>query len=69
MGSELPDYVKDANAVMKDDFAQWRYGKAPDYAKTRQYWSDSKSTVSTKSVNCPSFQHETDRVIPPQPSG
>jgi len=38
----LPDYVTDANAVMKDDSAAWRYGRAPDYSKTRQVWAESK---------------------------
>lgn len=37
----LPDYVTDADAVMKDDFAKWRYGRAPDYTKTRKIWSES----------------------------
>lgn len=37
----LPDYVLDANAVMKDE-ANWRHGRAPDYTKTRQVWADSK---------------------------
>lgn len=38
----LPDYVTDADAVMKDDFAKWRYGRAPDYTKTRKIWSETK---------------------------
>ncbi len=38
----LPDYVTDANAVMKDDTAKWRHGKAPDYTKTRQVWAESR---------------------------
>ncbi|KAK6078837.1 pathogen-related protein [Seiridium cupressi] len=42
MATGLPDYVLDDNAVMKDDNAKWRYGKAPDYTKTRQIWRDSK---------------------------
>lgn len=37
----LPDYVLDANAVMKDE-AKWRHGKAPDYTKTRQVWENCK---------------------------
>ena len=38
----LPDYVLDPNAVMKDDSAKWRYGRAPDYTKTRKMWSESE---------------------------
>lgn len=37
----LPDYVLDHNAVMKDE-ANWRYGRAPDYTKTRKVWEESK---------------------------
>jgi hypothetical protein len=39
----LPDYVLDDNAVLKDDVASWRYGKAPDYSKTRAFYQDSKT--------------------------
>ncbi|EFQ98969.1 hypothetical protein MGYG_01981 [Nannizzia gypsea CBS 118893] len=31
----LPDYVLDPDAVLKDDI-NWRYGRAPDYSKTRK---------------------------------
>lgn len=37
----LPDYVTDENAVLKDE-ANWRYGRAPDYSKTRAVWKDGK---------------------------
>ena len=37
----LPDYVTDADAVAKDDFAKWRHGRAPDYTKTRKIWTES----------------------------
>ncbi len=36
----LPDYVTDADAVLKDD-VKWRFGRAPDYTKTRQFYEDS----------------------------
>ncbi|EJT75113.1 hypothetical protein GGTG_08951 [Gaeumannomyces tritici R3-111a-1] len=42
----LPDYVTDENAVLKDE-ANWRYGKAPDYSKTRGVWKDSKKMSHT----------------------
>ncbi|KAF2083332.1 hypothetical protein K490DRAFT_20668, partial [Saccharata proteae CBS 121410] len=38
----LPDYVTDPDAVSKDTEARWRYGRAPDYTKTRKVWSESK---------------------------
>jgi hypothetical protein len=37
----LPDYVTDPDAVLKDQ-ANWRYGRAPDYSKTRKVFAESK---------------------------
>jgi hypothetical protein len=37
----LPDYVLDADAVLKDTNVNWRHGRAPDYSKTRKIWSES----------------------------
>ncbi|KAH8847199.1 hypothetical protein MCOR07_004245 [Pyricularia oryzae] len=42
----LPDYVTDENAVTKDK-AKWRYGRAPDYSKTRKIWAESKKSNHT----------------------
>ncbi|KAI0439653.1 hypothetical protein F4803DRAFT_530375 [Xylaria telfairii] len=39
----LPDYMTDANAVLKDADAKWRYNRPPDYNKTRKYYSETKS--------------------------
>lgn len=38
----LPDYLASPNAVLGDTEAQWRYGKPPDYSKTRAVWAQSK---------------------------
>lgn len=38
----VPDYLADPNAVLNDSEAAWRYGKAPDYSKTRTYFEQSK---------------------------
>jgi len=38
----LPDYVLDANAVLKDVDANWRHGRIPDYSKTRKIWTETK---------------------------
>ena len=38
----LPDYLTDPDAVLKDTEVEWRYGKAPDYSKTRSVFSESK---------------------------
>ncbi|KAF1949204.1 hypothetical protein CC80DRAFT_497668 [Byssothecium circinans] len=38
----LPDYVTDPDAVLKDE-ANWRYGRAPDYSKTRKVYAETKS--------------------------
>ncbi|KAF2116869.1 hypothetical protein BDV96DRAFT_464445, partial [Lophiotrema nucula] len=37
----LPDYVLDSDAVLKDT-ANWRYGRAPDYSKTRKMFHETK---------------------------
>lgn len=39
----LPDYLTDPDAVLKDKDAKWRYGRAPDYSKTRKVFEESKS--------------------------
>lgn len=36
----LPDYLASPNAVFADEGVQWRYGKAPDYSKTRKVWEE-----------------------------
>lgn len=38
----LPDYFADPDAVLKDAGVAWRYGRAPDYTKTRKYFNESK---------------------------
>lgn len=36
----LPDYLASPNAVFADEGVQWRYGRAPDYTKTRKVWAE-----------------------------
>ncbi|KAI7188384.1 hypothetical protein KC352_g22080, partial [Hortaea werneckii] len=36
----VPDYLASPNAVFNDVGVQWRYGKAPDYSKTRKVWEE-----------------------------
>jgi hypothetical protein len=36
----LPDYLASPNAVFNDEGVQWRYGRAPDYTKTRKVWAE-----------------------------
>lgn len=38
----VPDYLATPNAVFGDEGVQWRYGKAPDYSKTRKVWAEGK---------------------------
>ncbi|KAF6828544.1 hypothetical protein CMUS01_08541 [Colletotrichum musicola] len=38
----LPDYVTSPNAVFGDKGVQWRYGRAPDYTKTRKVWREGR---------------------------
>ncbi|KAK1833553.1 hypothetical protein QBC39DRAFT_345493 [Podospora conica] len=40
--ADLPDYVLDENAVLKDAAAKWRHGRAPDYSRTRKIWAETK---------------------------
>lgn len=42
MAAARPDYLTDANAVLKDT-AKWRYGRAPDYSKTRSVYEKTKT--------------------------
>ncbi|KAK8011329.1 hypothetical protein PG990_010294 [Apiospora arundinis] len=42
--AELPDYMTDPNAVLKDTNAEWRHGQPPDYSKTRRVFEQSKQT-------------------------
>jgi hypothetical protein len=38
--AQLTHKSTDPNAVLKDKVASWRYGRAPDYTKTRAYWQE-----------------------------
>ena len=38
----VPDYLASPNAVFTDEGVQWRYGRAPDYSKTRKVWEEGK---------------------------
>lgn len=40
----LPDYVLDPDAVLKDDVT-WRYGRAPNYSKTRKFFEEGMSIL------------------------
>lgn len=37
---DLPDYLASPNAVFSDEGVQWRYGRPPDYTKTRKVWAE-----------------------------
>jgi len=52
--SGLPDYLLDSNAVLKDTSAKWRYGRAPDYSKTREVFNETKS-MSHEAESLPSL--------------
>lgn len=40
--SKIPDYLASPNAIFGDKDVQWRYGRAPDYTKTRKVWAESE---------------------------
>ncbi|RSL79574.1 hypothetical protein CEP52_017505 [Fusarium oligoseptatum] len=42
----LPDYFLSPDAVLKDDVA-WRFGRKPDYTRTRKAWRDTKEMSHT----------------------
>jgi len=41
-GAALPDFYTNPNAVLGDLSASWRYGKPPDYSKTRKVYEESE---------------------------
>lgn len=41
----MPDYLASPNAVFGDEGVQWRYGRAPDYSKTRKVWEEGEQFV------------------------
>jgi hypothetical protein len=38
----LPDYLTNPDATLGDKDAKWRYGRAPDYSKTRKMFAESE---------------------------
>ncbi|KAK4507947.1 hypothetical protein PRZ48_001682 [Zasmidium cellare] len=62
----IPDYLASPNAVFKDEGVQWRYGRAPDYSKTRKVWEEEsepvavqkdKRATTSKSIVAPANEH------------
>lgn len=43
----VPDYLASPNAVLGDSEAKWRYGRAPDYSKTRKVYQETKKMDHT----------------------
>lgn len=59
----LPDYLASPNAVLGDTEVQWRYGRAPDYSKTRKVWAESKQSFSyCQSIYSHDRQHDSTHV-------
>ncbi|KAH8674519.1 hypothetical protein BGZ60DRAFT_404175 [Tricladium varicosporioides] len=50
----LPDYLLDPDATLKDASANWRYGRAPDYTKTRKVFNETK-TMNHEAQSLPSL--------------
>jgi hypothetical protein len=44
----LPDFYMDPNAVIGDVDAVWRFGKRPDYAKTRLFYAECEKPWPTR---------------------
>ena len=47
----VPDYLASPNAVLGDVEAQWRYGRPPDYSKTRKVWEESMLVSKSASAS------------------
>ncbi|KAI0600567.1 hypothetical protein F4775DRAFT_544500 [Biscogniauxia sp. FL1348] len=39
--ADIPDYMTDPDAVLHDT-AEWRYGRPPDYTRTRKYFEETR---------------------------
>lgn len=50
-----PDYCLSPNAVFQDKGVVWRYGKPPDYLKTRNTWKEGERS-SLSSMNSGGWQ-------------
>ena len=48
----VPDFMTDPNAVLKDVNAKWRYGRPPDYSKTRKWFAASKYPTFSLVATC-----------------
>jgi hypothetical protein len=56
----VPDYLASPNAVFGDEGVKWRYGRAPDYSKTRKVWEEGKlSSCMTLLTRGPSIVWQT----------
>jgi hypothetical protein len=56
----LPDYLTNPDSVLGDKDAKWRYGRAPDYSKTRKVFQESKSSIAT-AMHCNSSDNRTSK--------
>lgn len=47
----LPDFLLSPNAVFNDQGVKWRYGRAPDYSKTRKVWEEGEHAVTRSTAD------------------
>ncbi|KAJ4369206.1 hypothetical protein N0V83_006291 [Neocucurbitaria cava] len=52
--SSLPDYLTNPDAVLGDKDAKWRYGRPPDYSKTRKAFEETKQ-ITHSPLSLPSL--------------
>ncbi|CDH51365.1 hypothetical protein RO3G_04534 [Lichtheimia corymbifera JMRC:FSU:9682] len=45
MAADLPDFMTDPNAVLKDTEHEWRYKRVPDYKKVNEAYEQEKSVT------------------------
>lgn len=48
--ASIPDYLASPNAVLADKDTQWRYGRAPDYTKTRKVFEESMFILPSRNL-------------------
>ena len=48
----VPDFYTDPNAVTKDTGAAWRFGKRPDYSRTRAVYAECEYAQQTCARQC-----------------
>lgn len=63
---QVPDYLASPNAVFSDEGVQWRYGRAPDYTKTRKVWAEGEQNFHLFATSADRRADPQARTVPRQ---